>query len=219
MDSRVCIVILFLCMSEFIRKNDLLIEHEPDIAAIFAYLEDNSEKPHARRVEIILELLSTSLISGASARERSLVTTTLRKALARYRWVSYVAITADGFHVSNTFAGRGLSKDDDWEHEAVRNLLAVVPQLGDPPRIRRCVECNRWIFAAKRKDKETCGGKCRQSRYESIPENREKKRAKMKELRATKKRLEQRELTRNLGKGLVLPKRRTTKSSPRKEAR
>ena len=115
------------------------------------------------------------------------VVTGLRNALSHYQWVSRVAYTAQGYRVVSTIVNTEKSKDVDWEHWAVGYLLDAVPHLGKRPRIRRCVECRRWFYAAMREDQQYCSGNCRQRRYDNDPEKRDKKLAHMKKLYADEK--------------------------------
>jgi hypothetical protein len=150
-------------------------EAQWDVLAIFTRLAKHPETPQSRRVEAILELLSC-LRDDAGVAEKLRVRTGLRNTLRRYRWESYVERTLEGFREISVIADReGLSAEDVWEYEAVRVLLDLVPHLGNPPRIRRCAECGRWIFAAKRNTKKWCGSVCSQRHYDGDPETRAKK--------------------------------------------
>jgi hypothetical protein len=175
-------------MREPIRKKTLpaQLDHERFVV-IFARIEDDPLSEHVKRVERILELLS-ALRDDLGTREKMRVVTSLRNALTRYRWVSRVAYTAQGYRVVSTIADREkLPKDDVWEYEAVRDLLDTVPHFGKRPRIRRCTECPRWFFAAMREDQQYCSGKCRQRRYDNDPDKRDKKLTHMKKLYADEK--------------------------------
>jgi hypothetical protein len=178
-------------MREIIRKKNILPIHLDleRFEAIFARLEKDPGNPHSKRVERILDLLS-GLRDDIPTRENMRNVTGLRNALGRYRWASRVTNTAQGYRVFYTIADRDtLSKDDEWEYGAVRDLLDTVPYTRGRSRIRRCEqeECRRWFFAAVREDQLYCSGKCRQRRYDSDPEKRDKKLAHMKKLYADEK--------------------------------
>lgn len=152
-----------------------LDEKHLEVIAIFTRLSQRPQTPQSRRVEAILELLSC-LRDDAGVAEKLRVRTGLRNSLRRYRWESYIERTLEGFREISVIADReGLSADDVWEYGAVRDLLDLVPYLGNPPRIRRCAECRRWIFAAKRNTQKWCGSVCRQRHYDRDPETRAKK--------------------------------------------
>jgi hypothetical protein len=162
-------------MSDIIRKRTILPSHldAEQLEEIFARIEEQPEKPQSKRVERILELLSC-LRSDASGSERVRVHIGLQNALRGYHWVSKVKPTPEGFRVIQAVADReNLSADDLWEYRAVSVLLDVVPYLGKPPRIRRCPECQRWLFAENNTRKWHDG--CRQRHYAKKPETRTKK--------------------------------------------
>jgi hypothetical protein len=86
-----------------------------------------------------------------------------------------------------------MSAEDEWEHRAVRFLLSLVPHHIN--RLRRCayVGCKGWFFAEKREDQKFCKrGACRQNYYDSDPEQRERKKEKMRENRKWHREQEQR---------------------------
>jgi hypothetical protein len=120
--------------------------------------------------------LLSSLRDDISPLDKGQIVIRLRNALRLYQWVSHIAPAPESYRVINGVADReNLSKDDLWEYEAVRDLLECVPYLGNPPRIRRCAECPRWFFAARRIDQKWCGSVCRQRHYDRDPETRAKK--------------------------------------------
>jgi len=162
------------------------------VEAIFTRLEKRPETPQSKRIEKILQLLS-SLRDDISPLDKGQVVIRLRNALRLYQWVSHIAPAPEGYRVISAVADReNLSKDDLWEYEAVRDLLECVPYLGKPPRIRRCAECQRWFFAAKRIDQQWCGGICRQRHYDRDPETRAQKLKAMRDLYAREKERDQR---------------------------
>jgi hypothetical protein len=190
-------------MNPIIRKHEILPSHLDlwNLLEIFTRVKEHPEKPQSKRVERILELLSC-LRDGLSTRERARVNAGLRNALRLYKWVSFVSPTPEGFRVIHAAAdGEKLSADDRWEYGAVSELLEAVPYLDDPPRIRRCIECQGWLFA-KRANREYHDG-CRQRHYAKDPETRAKKAEAMRNLRAAEKKR-----ARNPKSGVGLAKRR-----------
>jgi hypothetical protein len=162
-------------------------EAQWDVLAIFTRLEAHPDMLQSRRVEAILKLLSC-LRDDVGIAEKLRVRTGLRNCLSRYRWESYIERALEGFREIRVIANReNLSADDVWEYEAVRVLLDLVPYLGNPPRIRRCAECPRWIFAAKRNTNKWCGSVCRQRHYDRDPETKAKKLEAMRKRYATEK--------------------------------
>ncbi len=153
----------------------------------------NDEKtPEIARVESIVTLLGM-LTEGPATNEKAGALAALRVRLGAYRWVSYVTPSTEGFVVLNAIADRArLGKAALWEHEAVRDLLTALPRLGLGKKLllRRCEACERW-FLAKRSDARTCSSACRQWLYDSSPQHREYKKAKMKNIRKDAKTLEQ----------------------------
>lgn len=199
MDKLLGRVVCYLRMNPIIRKNEILPPPlDPErFQAIFWYIREHPEQPHSKRVDEVLELLS-SLRDDVSTLEKIRVITRLRNVLSRYQWGVRVSPTTEGFHVSHFPANRGkLSSSDEWEYGAVRDLLDVVPYLGKRPRIRRCVEseCKEWFFAAKREDQQFCSGICRQRHYDSTPEMRESKKLYMRKHRAAEKKHDERRKT------------------------
>ena len=173
------------------RKQRKLPDHldEVDLGALFTRLEERPETPQSKRVERLLDLLSR-LRGRLSTRDAKEAFTGLLYALSRYRWVRRVAFTREGFRVLSFVADRGyLSEDDSWEYAAVRDLLDIVPYLGDPPRIRRCADqaCQKWFFAANRSDQKFCCGNCRQHYYDSDEKTHARKLERMRQNYATEK--------------------------------
>jgi len=175
---------------------------EADFLGLFSRLNE----PHSRcgeRVERVLVLLK-QLQSPASRRDAMNAVTVLRGLLRRYRWVYQVSPTLQGYRAIRVPAKRETLTDDDvWEHNAVRDLLDLLQQEGSLSRVRRCVVCNGWLFAAKRNDQEFCSRNCRQNRYDNDPKRKAEHRAKMRDLYALKK-----ELARNPKAGVGLKTRR-----------
>ena len=52
---------------------------------------------------------------------------------------------------------------------AARALVARGIEHGEFRRLRRCVNCGKWLFAGRRRDKTNCSERCRQARYERTP--------------------------------------------------
>lgn len=169
------------------RKNEKLTYH-PDqerLGEIFRYIGEHPHDKHAQNVSRVLEL-----ISGLTASEPMTAFTRLNSALRGYQWTIRVARTSEGFRPIILSANREkLSRTERWEMEAIRDLLNVVPYLGKKSRIRRCAECKDWFVTASLRDRKFCSGSCKQYRYDSDPEIRERKRRYMQENRATHKRL------------------------------
>ncbi len=172
-------------MNAIIRKNEILPPHlDPErFAAIFWHIREHPGTPQSKRVEWVLELLSSlrdvrRLRDRVSKLEQMQILTRLRNALRAYRWVTQISPTSKGFHASLRTADIGLSGEDAWEYEAIGILLDIVPYLGGKrPRIRRCADaaCNEWFFAAKREDQQFCSGNCRQHHYDNHPTMRARK--------------------------------------------
>ncbi|HWO33664.1 MAG TPA: hypothetical protein VNO32_33115, partial [Candidatus Acidoferrum sp.] len=158
---------------------------------IFWQIREHPEKAQSKRVEEVLELLS-SLRDDLSKSEKLGIITRLRGLLSAYQWVVQVDPTPDGYRAIHTIADRGrLSQDDLWERRAIRDLLDVVPYLGKRPRIRRCAECSEWFYAAQREDQEWCSSNCRQHHYDSDPEMRGRKKLYMRKHRLEEKKREE----------------------------
>lgn len=163
-------------MKAIIRKHEKhAIDPKEMQLDLFRRLQEHPNTPHSKRVEKILELLS-SLGTDLSPTEKGQTLMGLYNALGRYKWLARVAFTAQGYCVIRTPANREtLSKDEEWEYAAVDVLLNIVPSIGERPRVVRCEECTNWFFREKRSDKRWCGGVCKQRHYERDPETRAKK--------------------------------------------
>jgi len=206
-------MIFFMRMSKLIRKQIVDVDIE-QLESLFRHLEEHRDAPQSKRVEKILDLLS-SMRDGLSTSERTQVHMGLANALRRYRWRSFVARAREGFREIRAIADReNLSKEELWEHDAVRNLLDVVPHLGKRPRIRRCIECQGWFFAEKRDDQKYCKrANCKQAHYDKDPDKRKQKNEAMRRLYALKT-----ALARNPKSGIGLElrtERRPKKRKPR----
>jgi hypothetical protein len=179
------------------------------VITLLSSLNETPKTPQMERVETLISLFAR-LTADASGTEKAGVTAGIQNLLSRYRWVSYVTPSTEGIVVLNAIADHmHIAKDDLWEHEAVRDLLAAFPRLGigDRPYIRRCerTSCQRWFFAP-RKDKTTCSSACHQWIYENkSPEQKERKAAAMRLHRKATKEIEER---RNKLLGFVKGKRR-----------
>jgi hypothetical protein len=169
-------LIFFSQMKTHIRKKkERPIAPEEMQLDLFWRLQERPDTPHSKRVEKILELLS-SLGTDLSPTEKGQALMGLHSAMGRYKWLARVAFTADGYCVIRTPANREtLSKDEEWEYAAVGILLNIIPSIGERPRIVRCEECKKWLFREKRSDKRWCSGVCKQRHYERDPETRAKK--------------------------------------------
>ena len=167
-------------MNTTIRKqNRRQIDSAEEQFEIFMRLQERPNTSHSKRIEKILELFAL-LGTDLSTRDKGQVRMGLLKALDRYKWVTRVAFTADGYCVIRTPADvEKLSADEKWEYAAVDVLLNIVPSIGERPRIVRCDECKKWLFREKRSDKRWCGPICKQRHYERDPETRAKKREAM----------------------------------------
>jgi hypothetical protein len=66
-------------------------------------------------------------------------------------------------------------------------MLAAFMQLyesGNVDRLRCCLNCQRFFYAAGRRDKTTCSDNCRASRWQKTPAGRQTRREYMRDLRA-----------------------------------
>jgi hypothetical protein len=193
------------------RKNDIAPEELAleRVGELLSTLNGGPKTPNVERIESLLSLLGR-LTEDASGLEKAQATAGIREQLSRYRWVSEIMPSTEGFLVFNAIADHThIPKADLWEHEAVRDLLIAFPRLGigKRPYIRQCakLKCQRW-FLASRKDKMTCSSACHQWLYENkSPEQRALKAAAMKDHRKKLKELEER---RNKRLGFTKGKRR-----------
>jgi hypothetical protein len=162
-------------MRSVIRKNGLSLDH--GIAEeIFGRLETRPNLPQSRRVAHILELLSRL---GENNRD-FFVFRQLGQPLKRYKW-HYGLVLGKELNARLQFTDE-MSKANEWEHNAVRFLLSLVPH--NLSRLKRCTFCNRWLFAEKRWDQKFCKrGACRQNHYDNDPSRKEHKRELMRENR------------------------------------
>ena len=155
------------------KKNTSLIDQKEEQRDLVWQLKECPDTPQAKRVEKILELFSTL---GTAKTGKGQVLFSLRNALRRYKWVSYVAPTPVGYCEIKVPADREtLSKDEAWEYAAVGMLLNIIPSIGERPRVDRCEECNDWFFRDGRNDKRWCDNICKQRHYEKDPVTRAKK--------------------------------------------
>lgn len=184
MDNAQCGVKYYLQMRTLIRKNAFMPAWVAGGAAekiVFRRLDEEPNLIQSKRVQHILDL-----IAGLEENKGRLLGyyafTQLREPLKRYKW-RYALALGTGLSVFDSPAGE-MSEADEWEHWAVRFLLSLVPR--DIHRLRRCAYdgCKGWFFAAKRVDQKFCKrGVCRQNYYDSDTEQRERKKAKMRENR------------------------------------
>jgi hypothetical protein len=169
-----------------IRNKTILPDHLDDeqIGALFSQIEQHPDKPQSKRIERILGLLSR-LGGKPSKEEARRVTTQLRNALNKYRWVFQVPPTAQGYRAvalpaPSDSGETSPDEPDGWEYGAVRVLLDLTLVAGGLSRLKRCAYegCKSWFYAANRKDQKFCtSGLCRQSHYYSDPEHQKKHRA------------------------------------------
>jgi len=204
------------------RKNDttadeLALERlEELLRALNEEPQTDQMRDRMERVEKVISLLAR-LDEAAQSLEKAQVLMGLRKALSKYRWVSYVTPSTGGFLVLNAVADHmHISKADLWEHEAVRDLLTALPRLGigRRPYIRRCEcpRCRRW-FIAPRSDKRTCSQACHQWLFDNrSPEQKALKAAKMQDHRQREKARQERQ---DKLLGFTKGKRRVASGGPR----
>jgi hypothetical protein len=206
-------VVCYLRVITLIRKNDNVPSHldRERFEEIFRQVREHPEKAQSKRVEGVLELLSR-LRHDLSGSAKVRIITGLRHLLSVYQWVVQVSPTTEGFRALHLIADRGrLSRDDLWEHTAIRDLLDVVPYLGERPRIRRCADatCWRWFFAkTERKTHKFCSTNCRVNVYDSSSTRRAEKKVYMRQYRQGLKERDDRDKKR-VGFGRS-PKRRAT---------
>lgn len=171
-------------MSSRIRKNAIFpfpILVEGELAnRLVHHLETKPHLIQSKRVERILHLLSR-----LGENEWDLYTfSQLREPLQRYEWHYGLTLSrGKGLGTELRFT-KNMSEEDEWEHNAVRFLLSLVPHRIN--RLRRCAYdgCKGWFFAEKRDDQTFCKrGSCRQNHYDDDPKRREKKKANMRENR------------------------------------
>jgi hypothetical protein len=190
------------------RKNETMPENlDPEqIEEIFQRIKDYPETPQSKRVEQILELLS-SFREGLRGVDKGQIKVRLDRILSDYRWCVRVTPLARGLLAIHFPADREkLSEDDQWGYRAVGILIQLMPSLGKRSRIRRCAECGKWFFAAKRDDERHrhCSGNCRQRGYDSSPQMREYKRRYMRDYREEEKKREGRRKVRAGFRGRVV---------------
>ena len=146
-------------------------------AAIRISQLEQDDKPHSKRVANVLRLLS--YLGGAiNTEEKTLAARVLGRELRRYRWRVQLSSTSEGYRATFFPADRGLSPEEEWEYNAVRNLLDLTLVKGALSRLRQCAYagCKRWFYAAKTDQKFCTRGLCRQNHYYSDPEHKAKHR-------------------------------------------
>jgi hypothetical protein len=171
-------------MSAHIRKQKL--ESIDTWQDLFWQLQERPDTPESKRIERILELFASI---GTAVTGKGAALNSLRIALSRYQWVTFVALTPIGYCVIRRPANREfLSKAEAWEYEAFSLLLHVVPSIGERPRIRRCAECQEWFYAEARDDQKFCKrANCRQAHHQKDPKTHAKKLEAMRRRYATEK--------------------------------
>jgi hypothetical protein len=168
------------------RKKNIALdlgEREPELWAIFGRLENERATPQSDRVGRILELLSR-LGEKPDRMAAVKITSELRHLLDRYRWITRALIspTTEGYRAifRREPKEKNLSREDEWEYEAVRELLDITTRYpGALSRLRQCgnKECRRWLFTPWGKTRQFCKNDiCKQRHFDSDPEQREKKR-------------------------------------------
>jgi hypothetical protein len=175
-------VLLFLRMKRSIRKkkhnsifDEVLLHH------ILGRLNAEPNSPQHKRVRRILDLLlDLKEQEGTYGAVQTL--RELEKPLSRYRWAYRVAATTRGVRVH--LGGIGLEEKDFWEYGAVKTILELIQKPKGMERLRRCDFCGEPFFIETMKGRrpQFCPGTtCKQQNYENKPENREKKRAYMRQ--------------------------------------
>jgi hypothetical protein len=143
---------------------------------LFRHLEARPKSKQAERVEQILDLLSR-LGRGDQA-----VFFQKGNLLSRYEWRYGLTFSGKRGLRAELMFTKELAEEDAWEYRAVRFLMSLVPHRIN--RLRLCVECNGWFFAAKRERQKFCKrGACRQKHYDSDPARRMHKKKYMRGLR------------------------------------
>lgn len=148
-----------------------------DFAAILRGVDLRSSKPQSKRIERLLELLSS--LGGPLGKQKRMETfTELRCALSRYQWTRTVEPFGKGLVVITRPAIVKLSEDDAWECRTADDLLGFASLPDGASRIRRCEieRCRAWFYASGRKDQRWCSGRCRQYHYDNSEERKEKRR-------------------------------------------
>jgi hypothetical protein len=178
---------------------------------LFSHLEIHPRLIQSKRIEHILGLLSRL---GESDRDW-IAFTQLREALGRYEWRYGLTLSTSGLRARLFFTTK-MSEEDEWEYEAVRFLLGLVPHLMN--RLRRCAydRCKGWFFAARRQDQKFCKrGTCRQNHYDTTPEMREHKKLYMQMYRKEEKKRQERRNMRLAKRRAHAETKRSTKKSLR----
>jgi hypothetical protein len=169
-----------------------LFDCAPELWAIFERLETGRETRQSERVRRILELLS-SLGENPRGTDAVKATAELYHLLDHYRWITraQVSLTTEGYRAifRREPEGKNLSPEDEWEYKAVADLLDITHYPGALSRLRQCgnKECRRWLFTPKGKPRQSCDGVCKQRRFDSDPEQQEKKRKYMRDYYAEEK--------------------------------
>jgi hypothetical protein len=182
-----------------------------DLAEILRRVQDSPDREECARILQIVECMSR-LDCKAPTRTKAQAVSRLTRLLQPYVWTRRVIPQPDGFAsvYVNPMATAMLSKAESWERYAVGLLLDAVPALDSPPRIRRCLECRTWFFAAKRLDQKYCGNVCRQRTYDADPEHRA---SKAKKMRANRKMLKEQASKPKSGVGLRRGKAKVSKAA------
>jgi hypothetical protein len=143
-------------------------------------MDEHPEKPQARRVNTILDLL-VAIRNEKGFYEKAQMIDRLQQAFRRYRWTRGIFFATDGTHEDVTPA-KQIVDDDGWEYSVVHVLLIIAGYYPDYlSKIERCTVCRRWMIRRKL-DHRFCGGKCRQYEYDHDPERVQQHRANMRRL-------------------------------------
>jgi hypothetical protein len=173
-----------LTMKSIYRKNRIAEwANEALIEQLFRRLETKPNLPQSKRVMHILELLARL----GSNKGDWLAFHQIREPLKKYKW--HYGLTLGSSGLRPWLFTEKMASANEWEYNAVRFLLSLIPH--DINRLRRCEYdgCQRWFFAEKTRKQKFCKrGACRQNHYDSDPERRAQKRKKMRELRQLHKR-------------------------------
>jgi hypothetical protein len=176
------------------------------IKGLFSALRERGDKPEAKRVEKVLDLL---VAADTYAREQlnswhrsenkdwgkngipEFVRESLRAsrrswellntALRRYRWGAQVEGGTGSFLIMRyaaTNPNYGLAR---WEAESVGMLLEIASRPGELSRLRRCSECQHWFYAT-RAHQQFCGEACRRRHTAQDPQFKEKRATYMREV-------------------------------------
>ncbi len=187
---------------------------------LFSAFAEIPQKPEAKRLERILELLVTAqshltdvhsaLRTDARSQPHFLALNRRRQeselayhktleqlegALKRYRWRSTISGDLEGFRETLEWHTKAARGDVHWECAIVRILLGLLREPGALARFRKCSNCNHWFYGTTAHQR-FCGEVCRRKYVSSSSEFKEKRRIYMREkYRPQQRELEQRSLS------------------------